>query len=308
MAIQSLTERFKSDVPVVMDGAMSTELANEGLLFNTDDWLKVNLRQPEILANVHASYARAGARLHIANSFAIAKHVAEYYGFSDEFEDLNRASVTVCREAVTNVSDEPQWIAGSISTYAPDHDRSKLPSLTQLEANCREQALILASAGCDMIALEMVADVETGIAMLRGVAEAALPISIGIVCAGSASGQIQMAHKYRDVVPEALQTGVSRIIDSAPADASLIMTIMHCDVGETTAALSQLQEVWSGQCGAYPHTGRPDFGGGWDMTEACDSQEFSDCCVAAVNSGVCFIGGCCGIGPQYITDLVQWME
>jgi len=170
-----------------MDGAMNTELSDRGILFNDVDWLGANVERADVIADIHKSYARLGAELHIANSFAIAP--------------LNRAAVSVCRRAIDRAAPHRQWIAGSISTYAKDHDRDNLPELDVLEENCRQQALVLADAGCDLIALEMLFDAEHSIAMLKGAAAAGLPISIGMVARRDRSGRILLT-RFRVRHPE----------------------------------------------------------------------------------------------------------
>jgi S-methylmethionine-dependent homocysteine/selenocysteine methylase len=303
MSTSSLLERLESGRPILMDGAINTELSNRGLVFNERDWLHVNLDRPEVVANIHTAYARAGAELHIANSFATAKHVAEYYGFPESFESLNRAAISVCRHAIDSAAPHDQWIAGSISTYAPGHDRSKLPSGSVLEANCRDQALILADAGCDMIALEMVADGATGASMLKGAAEAELPISIGLICERLEDGTLGMTRKY--LGSESISECLKEILEVAPTEVPLIVTIMHSDVDDTTPALDEVRQAWAGKLGAYPHTGRPDGVGGWDMHEARSDSEFAQACVASIERGACFVGGCCGVGPHYISTLAE---
>ena len=39
-------------------------------------------------------------------------------------------------------------------------DRGRLPPLPELEANARDQAALLAAAGCDLLVLEMLHDVD----------------------------------------------------------------------------------------------------------------------------------------------------
>ena len=114
----TLTERLTVKRPVLMDGAINTELSRKGILFTTMEWLRVNLDDPRMVADIHQDYARAGAELHIANSFASARHVLEPMGLGDDYEALNRAAVALCRAAVTQAASHPQWIAGSLSTYA----------------------------------------------------------------------------------------------------------------------------------------------------------------------------------------------
>ena len=301
MTQAGLIERLESSQPILMDGAINTELAALGLVFNEHEWLRVNLDNPDAVAQVHASYARAGAEIHIANSFATAKHVTEHYGFAESFESLNRAAVILCREAIDAAASHTQWIAGSISTYAPDHDRSKLPSMETMQDNCREQALILADAGCDMIALEMIASSATGAAMVAGAAAAGLPISVGLICGRTEHGEICLTH--RTLEPEPLADALPKILDSVPVDTNLIVTVMHTDVDDTPAALTEIREVWSGKFAAYPHTGQPDGVGGWDYRGARTETEFAQSCLTAADEGACFVGGCCGIGPAYIGKL-----
>ena len=61
------------------------------------------------------------------NSFSAARHVLDGAGIGDLFEPVNRAAVQLCREAIDKAAPHPQWIAGSISTCASDHDRRNLP-------------------------------------------------------------------------------------------------------------------------------------------------------------------------------------
>ena len=72
--------------PIVMDGALNTELARKGFTFNTLDWLSVNLDRPAVIAAIHRDYAEAGAELHIANSFSVGLHVLEDFGLAGRFE------------------------------------------------------------------------------------------------------------------------------------------------------------------------------------------------------------------------------
>ena len=157
-SLMNLTQRLTTGRPVLLDGAINTELSRKGLLFTLLEWLRVNLDTPGVVADIHKAYARAGAQVHIANSFANARHVLEAAELVDDYESLNRAAVRICRESINEAASHQQWIAGSLSTYATDHDRSNLLALDLLEQQCAEQAHILADAGCDMLALEMLFD------------------------------------------------------------------------------------------------------------------------------------------------------
>jgi S-methylmethionine-dependent homocysteine/selenocysteine methylase len=303
----SFLDRLSSGQPVVLDGAVNTELSRRGLLFNTHEWLKVNLESPSTLAQIHADYARAGAELHIANSFSTARHVLEAAGLATHYDALNRAAVELCREAVDGAAAHQQWIAGSLSTYAADHDRNNLPSLEILEKNAGEHAMLLAKSGCDLLAVEMLFDVDVSIAVLKGAARAGLPVSMGLVCTVDASGQAMLFGTGRasargtDDVP--LKQSLSRILDALSDTVPLIVTVMHSESEHTGPALAAIGQCWDGEIGAYPNNGHYAAPGGWDISKGYTPSHFAKSCQGWVNQGVSVVGGCCGVGPEHIRAL-----
>ena len=308
MTRQSFSSRLAEGPAILMDGAMNTELSRKGLQFNTDEWLQVNCRDPRAIAEIHSDYARAGAEVHIANSFATARHVLEDFGLADAFEPLNRAAIEVCREAIDRAADHDQWIAGSISTYAPGHDRSRLPAASVLERNAADQAAILAEAGADLIVLEMVFTVDQAVSMLRGAMAAGLPVSLGFVCdlgpdGRAVLGNSRVAPTDEDLMPVA--DAIETILEACPPATDTIVTAMHSELADTGPALSAITSVWDGPRAVYPNTGRYKQPGGWDFDACCSPDEFLSACDGFLAAGVDIIGGCCGIGPAHIRALRQ---
>ena len=296
--------RLDTGPAVRMDGAMNTELVRQGLTFTTMQWLRVNLDCPELVAGIHARYATAGAELHIANSFAGGRHVLEAAGIGDWFESINRASVELCREAIDTAAPHRQWIAGSVSTYAAGHDRRNLPDLDELERNCADQACVLADAGADLIALEMMTDADTCVAMMRGAAEAGLPVSLGLVCIRGASGRVMLFGRGRDNLyageDAPLDEVLPSIIERMPAGPRLIIAVMHAGPEDTGPAIAVVRSCWDGDIAAYPNTGDNDSEGGWDWTDAQTPEAFADGCEQWASQGARIVGGCCGYGPEHI--------
>ena len=308
MTTQTFPDRLAEGRTILMDGAMNTELSRKGLQFNTDDWLRVNCAAPETIAAIHSAYARAGAEVHIANSFATARHVLEDFGLAGEFEVLNRAAIEVCREAVDSAAPHDQWIAGSISTYAPGHDRSRLPDSAALERNVTDQATILAEAGADLIVLEMVFTVEQAVPMLRGAMRSGLPVSLGFVCDQTPDGRSVLGNSRVAPTDEkilSLDEALERIFEACPPAAGTIVTSMHSELTDTAPALAAISSVWDGCRAVYPNTGRYKQPGGWDFDVCCRPDEFLDACDGWLETGVEIIGGCCGIGPEHIRALKQ---
>ena len=298
-----LPGRLDTGPPVRMDGAMNTELVREGFTFTTTEWLRVNVDAPEVVAGIHARYATAGAELHIANSFSAARHVLEAAGLGGRFESINRASVELCREAIDAAAPHRQWIAGSISTYAAGHDRRNLPDPDELERNCADQACVLAAAGADLIALEMMVDADTCVTMTRGAAEAGLPVSLGLVCFRDGSGRVMLFGCGRDNLYAGenapLDEVLPSIVERMPAGLRLIVTVMHSRPEDTGPAIAVVRSCWDGEIAAYPNTGDYDSGG-WDWTDAQTPEAFADSCEQWAAQGARIFGGCCGYGPEHI--------
>ncbi|MEM8690214.1 MAG: homocysteine S-methyltransferase family protein [Pseudomonadota bacterium] len=296
-----------SNPPLLMDGAMGTELDRRGTSIASTDWVASTLGAPDDVAAIHKSYAEAGAELHIANTFATARHVLAEVGLADRFEDLNRDAVAQCRTSIEAVGAGPCWIAGSISTYMIGSDRGRLPAHGELLRNASDQAAILADEDCHMIVLEMLHDVETSACLMEAAAITGLPVSVGLTV---------VFDEDRRPVMRGLKTGTSTgqlsleaalppLLTQMEGDYPWILTLMHSDLDETDAALDVVRSHWDGPIGVYPNSGKFTDGYGWDHRAICTPQEFSAHASAWADAGAAFIGGCCGIGPDHIRAFAE---
>ena len=90
----TLQERIAEGEFVLLDGAMGTELERRGVPMDRKAWSAAAMdTHPEVIRNIHEDYIRAGAEIHIVNSFSTARHVLEPAGFGDKVEEFNRRAV-----------------------------------------------------------------------------------------------------------------------------------------------------------------------------------------------------------------------
>ncbi len=300
-----LMSTLTSGTPLIMDGAMGTELDRRGTKIASKDWVASTLGAPEDLDAIHQSYARAGAQLHIANTFAAGRHVLAEVGLADQFEVLNRSAVEHCRQAITAAGPGPYWIAGSLSTYMIGSDRGRLPPKAELAKNSHDQAALLADAGCHMIVLEMLHDVEVSLTLMRAAQATGLPVSVGLTVVFGADVRPVLRGLKTDAAQEGqpLEAALPPIIDAMADDYPWILTIMHSDLPETDVALKMVRERWSGPTGVYPNAGMFTDGYGWDHRTVCSPEDFADRAELWADLGAGFIGGCCGLGPEHIRAL-----
>lgn len=296
-------QSIRSGEFVLMDGALGTELERRGVPLEGAGWSAFAVRDHgDIIRQTHEDYIRAGARLHIVNSFALARHVLEPVGLGADFETLNRQSVVLFNQALSRsgVDRDSLWAAGSLSTFCANSDRSGLPQGEALVSNFTDQAQVLFDAGVDLFALEMLFDIEISLAMYDAVKGFGLPVIVGLTCNwGDRSGEVstralgRQAMRLQDILPTVIEA-----IDSDNA----ILSIMHSDADVTDAALAILKLYWDGPVAVYPNSGqfidlRMQF------ESVCAVEEFELAAKRWIETGVQIVGGCCGIGPAHIERL-----
>jgi len=288
-----------------MDGALGTELERRGVPFEGNGWSAYAVRDHgEVIRQTHVDYLQAGAKLHIVNSFALARHVLEPIGLAAEFEELNRRSVVLFDEAVERIGMDRGnlWVAGSLSTFAANSNRSLLPDNETLLVNYRDQARVLYDSGVDLFVLEMLFDIETTRVMLKAVEEFGLPVILGFTCDWQAgSGNSKVSARGMGKAPILLREILPDLI-VALGTADIIMSIMHSDPDVTDAALEELKQCWSGPVAVYPNSGEfVDLRMQFDTV--CSVESFQQAANRWIDGGVQIVGGCCGIGPEHIQGL-----
>jgi S-methylmethionine-dependent homocysteine/selenocysteine methylase len=90
---------------------------------------------------------------------------------------LNTRAVALAKE-VRATTNRTVSIDGSISTFTAGYDYSYEPLAEKARTNYREQAEVLAESGVDVLALEMMRDIEQTTYVIEA-ASAGLPLWIG---------------------------------------------------------------------------------------------------------------------------------
>jgi S-methylmethionine-dependent homocysteine/selenocysteine methylase len=181
--MSDLLQRLDGGEVVVLDGAMGTELERRGVPMDDAAWSAAALiTHPDTVREVHEDYIRAGADVIITNTFAAARHVLEPADMGEQFRELNTRAVTLAKQARENAADRPVFIAGSISTFTARYDYSYEPRAEKARANYLEQAEVLAESGVDVIALEMMRDLEQTTYALEAAVGTRATVWVGYSC------------------------------------------------------------------------------------------------------------------------------
>ncbi len=296
----TLQERLENKEVIILDGAMGTELERRGVPMHDEAWSGAAVwTHPEVVRATHEDYIRAGADVIITNTFASARPVLAAAGLQDKVRQINTNAVRLAQEARTRVAAARQiWIAGAISLMPPGADTRRRPPVEHMRSHFQEQAEILAAAGVDVIALEMMRDIAYSLVAIDAAVATGLPVWVGFSCQRRDDGTLIMAPALNG------ETRLDEVLGPVMQRGGSLVTIMHSGVDDTGTALAQVLKQWQGPVGAYPNSGSfvmPH----WQFVDIIPPQALVEKAKQWVAMGVQVIGGCCGIGPEHIRLLKQ---
>ena len=147
----------------------------------------------------------------------------------------------------------------------------------------------------DVIALEMMRDLEQTTYALEAAVGTRLPIWVGYSCKTTDEGTVVLwdgDHTLAEALEQIPTTGAS------------LVSIMHTLSEATPGALREVTSRWSGPLGAYPHYGEfvmPN----WQFIDTVSPEAFAAEAELWLELGAQLIGGCCGITPEHIRLLKE---
>jgi homocysteine S-methyltransferase len=312
MAIAAeLARRLSEGEVVVLDGGTGTELQARGVPMDEATWCGVaNLEHGDVVQSVHESYISAGADVIITNTFATGRPALESAGLGDRVEEANSKAVEAARRAREAVAERPVAIAGSMSSFCSitmhqgPFEGSKLdgfaatwedPRRPNL-ASYREQAAILADAGVDLIALEMINSPGYGLAAIEAATETGLPVWLGISPVRLSDGSLGTYEElpgnrgsFEELVAALVHRGLAAV------------NVMHAKSGVVAEAIDIVRRHFDGPIGAYAESGdwTPPK---WVFTDLSPEEYLAEA-LGWVALGAQLIGGCCGTGPTHVRAL-----
>ena len=290
---QAIWDRICRGERILLDGATGTECERRGVPQVVNTWNSgAALSHPEIVRAIHEEYIECGAEIIITNTFSSSRHCLRSAGIEDRFEALTNAAVRLANEARSASGQSGLLVAGGITHWIWTKD---IPSIKELETNTRDQAVLMASGGCDLIMLEMLSHIDRLLACVDGAKASGLPVWAG-VSAKPIDGRMCL------LGGEPLEDALAALKEK---DVPLV-NIMHTEVDHIDACLDILKTHWQGAVGIYAHVcqfSKDDTTAIFD--DMISPSDYAQVSKRWMDQGVQLIGGCCGVRKEHICKLRQ---
>jgi S-methylmethionine-dependent homocysteine/selenocysteine methylase len=285
-----LAARLSSGRPVLLDGAMGTELDRRGVRTYLPLWSALGLiERPDVVQEIHRDYAAAGAEILTTNTFRTTRRtLARADVDPNEVGELNELAVRLARKGATDAGRDV-LVAGSIAPLEDCYSPERSPDPKTAHAEHREQAMLLAEAGADFLMIETMPLVAEAEAAVRAALGTGLEVTVGFVI--GEDGRLLSGETLDDAV-EAL--------GRFPVAAFFV----NCSAPPVISnGLKTLGTLTSCPVGGYANLGVVEETVGWSADQSFTGERYADSARSWLDAGAAIVGGCCGTRPEHIAAL-----
>ena len=306
----ALAEESISKNIIILQGGNGSEIKARKLPFNETEWSSKILTENKIdeLSQIHLDYINSGAKIIMTSTYAIAvPHIGRNRVIKEGKELINRAiKATVLAKEKSNQKDIK--IAGSISpmfgSYRPDlfneKEANKLYKITV--------APLIENDNIDILLMETISSIQEAKFLVKFInKEMKLrninkPYWISFTLDDNMP-RLRSGEGIADIIK------VLELVKSNPPQAILF----NCSQPEmTTLAIKELKKI-NGQFLIGAFANRFQKVKDLSATEATPLRDLSpdqhlDFTKQWVADGAEIIGGCCGVGPDYIKAVSKYFN
>ncbi len=287
---ESIRARLASGPPLLLDGAMGTELERRGAPTGLPLWSAHALVEaPKRVEAIHADYVDAGAELLTANSFRSQRRTLDNAGLGGRAAELTALAVRLARRAALRAPLARRiWVAGSAPPLEDCYRSDLAPGDAALAAEHAEHARNLVAAGVDLILVETMNNVREAVAAVRAAREAGADAAVSFVCWQDA----------KLLSGEPLEVALHSVAVFEP-----VALLVNCLPPSAVAPCVPPLRGAGIPFGIYANLGMPAGDGASGRSEEKTPEDFAELAAQWVAAGARAIGGCCGTTPAHLRAL-----
>ncbi|MBU0509099.1 homocysteine S-methyltransferase family protein [bacterium] len=284
--------------PLILDGALGTELERRGFVARLPLWSAWALIEaPDLVKRIHCDYVRAGAEILTAATFRTTRYTLAKETLTSWAEELTHLAIRLAREAIGESESPPgsatPRVAGCIAPLEDCYEPERAPSDEILRREHTGTAGLLREAGADLILVETQNTAREAVIATEAALATGLPVWVSL-----------MPRSGTGLFGGGLLVEAARAVHRMGAEVVLVNCAPPAIIA---AAFRTLREALpEARLGAYPnfaHVG----GAPWEFTASSTPGQFVEWTRPILNQAA-VLGGCCGSTPEHIAALSQALQ
>jgi S-methylmethionine-dependent homocysteine/selenocysteine methylase len=287
-----MSESARLESPLILDGAMGTELERRGFDARLPLWSAWALIEaPDLVKRIHADYVRAGAQVLTAATFRTTRYTLAKENLTSWAEELVALAIRLAREAAEEANPEAEiTVAGSLAPLEDCYHPEQTPPDTVLTREHAHTAGMLAAAGSDLILVETQNSAREARIAAKAALATGLPVWVSF-----------MPRRADELFSGDSLSHTAKTVSELGVEAVLVNCCPPDMAAETFHVLRKV--LPDARLGVYPnsatHEGRP-----WEFAGAFAPSTFARWALE-IAAEVDIIGSCCGTTPEHTAAMVR---
>ena len=283
--------------PLIMDGAMGTELMRRGIELPLPLWSSMsNIDQFDQVMNIHKDYIEAGSDILTTNTFRTTPRTFIKAGYSqNESEIISEKCCNKAIEAAKHaVKKENTLIAGSVAPLEDCYEPLHFPGK---EIAKKEFQLIIdriIRKGVDILLFETMGNYEE--------IESALQVSNHV----DIQRWLSIVLKNKNSILDG--TELQKVVELANKN-KIDMVLINCTpVNIILEALDIFLGYRKGKWGVYPNAGENMPTKDGEFVSKLDDESFCKAIQDYITLGASVVGSCCGSTPNTVRKISNMIK
>ena len=283
--------------PLIMDGAMGTELMRRGIELPLPLWSSMsNIDQFDQVMNIHKDYIEAGSDILTTNTFRTTPRTFIKAGYSqNESEIISEQCCNMAIEAAKHaVKKENTLIAGSVAPLEDCYEPLHFPGK---EIAKKEFQLIIdriIRKGVDILLFETMGNYEE--------IESVLQVSNHV----DIQRWLSIVLKNKNSILDG--TELQKVVELANKN-KIDMVLINCTpVNIILEALDIFLGYREGEWGVYPNAGENMPTKDGEFVSKLDDESFCKAIQDYITLGASVVGSCCGSTPNTVRKISNMIK
>lgn len=283
--------------PLIMDGAMGTELMRRGIELPLPLWSSMsNIDQFDQVMNIHKDYLEAGCDILTTNTFRTTPRTFIKAGYSqNESEIISEQCCNMAIEAAKHaVKKENTLIAGSVAPLEDCYEPSHFPGKEIAKKEFRLIIDRIIRKGVDILLFETMGNYEE--------IESALQVSNHI----DIQRWLSIVLKNKNSILDG--TELQKVVELANKN-KIDMVLINCTpVNIISEALDIFLGYRKGKWGVYPNAGENMPTKDGEFVSKLDDESFCKAIQDYITLGASVVGSCCGSTPNTVRKISNMIQ